>query len=238
MARTGQAALDWAANQINHPLRDWEGWCLVFARMSFGVDSKYGYAAEGWQNAQSKHGGDLMPPAAVPVWWTGGSRRCGPDNRQGCGHVVVSAGNGFCYSTDFERRGEVNRVKIQDINMVWTNLTYRGWSEDINGVRIFTFANLPAVDLSNVIAAISGGFPLPIAEEQNNLDMLRVEHALQHANLLPMAKPATGFTGLTWRKAYAEWQKRTVPGPYDGIPGVKSLTKLGESSLNPFRVVP
>ena len=229
MARTGQAALDWAANQINHPLRNWDGVCLIFARMCFGVDRKYGTAAEGWQNAHFKHGGDLMPPAGVPVWWTGGGK--------GYGHVVVSAGNGYCYSTDILRKGEVDKVKIQYINMHWTNLQYRGWSEDINAVRVFTFANLPAVDLSNVVAGITQDFPLSIAEEQNNLDMLRVEHALQHAKLLTGLKPSTGYTGLFWRQAYAEWQKRTVPGPYDGIPGFQSLTKLGDSSLNPFRVV-
>ncbi|BCM92337.1 hypothetical protein IAD21_04216 [Abditibacteriota bacterium] len=227
MARTGTAALEWCANEVAHPSRDWYNWCLVFSRRAFGVAAKYPDATKAWQNTQFKKGTTSTPPEAVPVWWTGGSSNHG--------HVVVSAGNGYCYSTDILRHGKVDKVKISFITLHW-GLNYRGWSEDINDVKVYTpSANVPAVDLSNVRDAIIRNYPLPKLAEQNQPDILRVEHALQAENLLDNTKPSEGFSGQVWRQAYAKWQRSTVPGPYDGIPGIRSLTLLGNKYG--FRVV-
>lgn len=225
MARTGQAALNWCAAQVAHPSQDWHNWCLVFSRMAFGVGPKYPDASQGWYNATYKHPGTATPPAAVPVWWTGGS--------QGHGHVAVSDGNGYCYSSDILRYGKIDRVPIALINQKW-GLPYKGWTEDINGVRVYSlppqFPSLPAVDWSNVRDASMRTLP------PQTPDVLRVEKALEAEGLLPSA-PAGGYTGVIWRQGYAGWQKRCgVPGPYDGIPGMKSLTLLGQKYK--FRVVP
>ena len=47
---------------------------------------------------------------------------------------------------------------------------------------------------------------------------------------------SNGYAGTVSRKAYAKWQKRSgVGGPFDGIPGRESLTRLGRK--HGFRVV-
>lgn len=232
MARTGTAVLDWCQAQVSQPSRDWFTYCLIFARSAFGVAAQYPDAATAWSQAAFKHGTAGTPPAAVPVWWTGGTH--------GYGHVAVSAGNGYCYSTDILRHGKVDKVPITRINLSW-GLTYKGWTEDINSVRVYTlpppFSSMPAVDLSNVQDALRRDYPLPQNAESSQPDVLRVERALQAVGLLPNVKPTPGFTGILWRQAYAKWQRDCgVGGPFDGILGIQSLTLLGER--NNFRVVP
>lgn len=57
-------------------------------------------------------------------------------------------------------------------------------------------------------------------------EVLLLERAL-HAEGLLATEYIDGSFGTLTKTAYAKWQERTVPGPYDGIPGIKSLTLLG-----------
>ncbi len=50
-------------------------------------------------------------------------------------HVAISAGNGWCWSTDILRPGRWDRVRIDDLAKRW-NMKYLGWSETLNGVRV------------------------------------------------------------------------------------------------------
>jgi hypothetical protein len=61
-----------------------------------------------------------------------------------------------------------------------------------------------------------------------------VERALRAINLRD-PEFVDGYAGTEFRKAYAKFQKRTVPPPFDGIPGRESLTKLGKD--HGFRVI-
>ena len=221
--RTGQAALDWCAGQVNHPTRDWFTYCLIFSRSAFGVGAQYPDATSAWTHAAYKHGVTGTPPLAVPIWWTGGS--------SGHGHVAVSTGDGNCYSSDIVTHGKISLVPITRIVRQW-GLTYKGWSEDINGAHVFTlpdpYVSSPAVDLSDTRDAIRQDFPLAVANEPGSPGLLLVENALIAEELLPAIKPSAGYSGVDWRHAYANWQRRCgVGGPYDGIPGIASLTKLG-----------
>jgi len=58
-------------------------------------------------------------------------------------------------------------------------------------------------------------------------EVLVVEKALQAEGLLS-GSYVDGSFGSKTVTAYAAWQRKTVPGPYDGIPGKTSLTKLGQ----------
>lgn len=120
-----------AQAQHDHPSRDWTGYCLIFAHDAFGVGAKYPSATSAWEHAVHKHP-ETDPtkiPRGVPVFWTGGSH--------GYGHVAVSRGGGSCWTTDLIRPGKVDVARIADVHARW-GLTLVGWTEDINGVRVYT----------------------------------------------------------------------------------------------------
>lgn len=228
--RTGQAAVDFAKAQVTNPTpppgeTDWFGWCLVFVRRCFNVGAKYGSAEQAYLRADFKHGTGGTPPLGVPIWWTNG----------GDGHVAISTGDGSCYSTDIKRHGKVDKVAISFITRKWGQ-NYRGWSEDINGVRIWrpTAKQLPAVDLSNVQDAARRDQYRPQGQGLHESDVIIVEKALRSQGLKP-PQFVDGYAGTEFRDAYAKWQKAVVGPPFDGIPGLESLTLLGQR--RGFRVV-
>jgi hypothetical protein len=61
-----------------------------------------------------------------------------------------------------------------------------------------------------------------------------VEKALRSQGLKP-PEFVDGYAGTEFREAYAKWQKAVVGPPFDGIPGIQSLTLLGKR--RGFRVV-
>ena len=228
--RTGQAAVDFAKGQVTHPTpppreADWFRLCLVFVRTCFRVAALHPSAEKAYKRTEFKHGTGGTPPLGVPVWWTNG----------GDGHVAISTGDGSCFSTDIKRHGQIDKVAISFITRKW-GATYRGWSEDVNGVRIYRPNSLakPAVDLSNVREAASRDQFRPQGEGLHESDVLIVEKALR-AKGLKAAAFVDGYAGTEFRTAYAKFQKQTVPPPFDGIPGRESLTKLGNA--HGFRVI-
>jgi hypothetical protein len=120
--RSVSSALSWAIAQRCFPT----GMCLKFVRTCYNVEPKYATAAIAWSKTRYRH--STTAPNGVPVWWTGGSR--------GFGHVAISAGGGFVISTDTAGRGRVGRTSIAHITSSWGQ-TYRGWTEDINAVRVY-----------------------------------------------------------------------------------------------------
>ena len=142
IARPQEAAMptpfEFAQAEHQRASRDWRGWCLVFVRSCFGVTALYPSAASAWFNARYKHpttsGASI--PRGVPVFWTGGSG--------GFGHIALSRGDGTCWTTDFKRPGQVDVARIDDIGPGW-GLTLVGWTEDVNGVRVYEQPTTPAV---------------------------------------------------------------------------------------------
>lgn len=108
------------------------GYCLRETREVLGAGPGAPDAIGAWNAAQHKHpvpSTAKIPPGA-PLFWSGGSA--------GHGHVAVKAfKRGQCWTVDFERPGYWNRVRIDDITTDW-HLTFLGWPEDINGVRVYT----------------------------------------------------------------------------------------------------
>ena len=238
-ARRGREALRWAAGQVDAPVfppgkPSWKGYCLVFARSCFGVAARYGCAEEAYFAADFKHGTRETPPPGVPVWWTNG----------GYGHVAVSAGRGYCFSTDFRRSGLVDKVPITAITRGWGQ-QYRGWTEDINGVDVWSPRKRPepkpqpgprrAVSLANIKQSALSDALRPDGRGLHEHDVLVVEQALRKEGLLAAKYARDGYAGSAFRKAYAEWQRQVVGPPLDGIPGETSLRLLGKK--HGFRVV-
>lgn len=89
----------------------------------------------------------------------------------------------------------------------------------------------PTVSLANVIYAAEHDPKLPQGHTTHARDVELVEHALNAEGLLPAKYANDGSYGTMTIAAYKEWQLRCGfhgPSQVDGIPGIKSLTKLGE----------
>lgn len=110
------------------------GMCLREVRECFSVGPTTpptDDAAEAWARAKHKHP-ETDPhkiPRNVPVFWTGGIH--------GHGHIAIATGDSRCWSTDILRSGYFDRVAIASIQAKW-GLTLVGWSEDLNGVRVWS----------------------------------------------------------------------------------------------------
>jgi hypothetical protein len=130
-ALTGAPTVDqWAiarAKQIG-AAGNWTNLCLGFVREMFGLPIKQASAIAAWQTAVYKHIADANPPAGVPVFWSGGSA--------GAGHVAYSLGDGMVISTDLPAAGYVSEVPLSWIQAKW-GLTYLGWTEDLEGIRVY-----------------------------------------------------------------------------------------------------
>lgn len=102
------------------------GYCLKYTRTWLEIGSKEADAADAWANAIGKHKGDKHPPRGAPVFWTGGS--------SGHGHIAIARGNDM-RSTDIPNSGKVGNDNGKWPREKW-GLTYVGWAEGFNGVRI------------------------------------------------------------------------------------------------------
>lgn len=149
MTATPEQAIAAARNQSEHGPRidrwlgvgTFTGWCLKAVRTCYGVDAhdftpnngRDPLAIEAFDDAAHKHPvgstQTLSIPRGVPVFWRGGST--------GAGHIAISAGDGFCWSTDILRPGFFDKVPVSLIAEKW-GLTLVGWTEDLNGVRVWT----------------------------------------------------------------------------------------------------
>lgn len=114
------------------------GFCLNYARQVFGAPPKYLYAWLGWKGSAYKHPTRTMPNVAVPLWFS--YVRFGIN----MGHVVVYVpGKGF-YSSPW-KQGTTHAVlpSIAEVERIY-GVSYVGWSEDINGLRVVKPAPIPA----------------------------------------------------------------------------------------------
>ena len=109
------------------------GRCLAFVRGCLGIGPKYATALSAWKHAEHQHPGDADPPTGVPVYWS--AAKAGPF--KGAGHVALSLGHGLVRSTAWPKSGRIGTVSIDDLTRAWGR-TYLGWSEDLNGVRVYS----------------------------------------------------------------------------------------------------
>lgn len=98
-------------------------------------------AREAWEYADHKHpvmnaAQRAAVPANVPGFFT--SNR----NPAAAGHVVLCAGGDACRSTDINRTGRLDAASISHIEKTW-DMTFVGWTEDLNTVRIYTAPPAP-----------------------------------------------------------------------------------------------
>jgi hypothetical protein len=209
--RSVGSALAWARSQRSFPT----GMCLKFVRTCYNVQPAYATAAIAWSKTRYRHAS--TPPKGVPVWWTGGSR--------GFGHVAISAGGGYVISTDAGGRGRVGRTSIAHITNAWGQ-TYRGWTEDINRIRVYSPGNRSGGAMSSVVdaSAVAALF----RRRQRHGAVLMIQRALAAEVGLDYSS-GPGVPGPRTKAAYKEWQRKLGfrGADADGIPGYTSLRHLG-----------
>jgi hypothetical protein len=87
----------------------------------------------------------------------------------------------------------------------------------------------PTVDLSQLVHAAKSDPQAKQGHQTYKAGVHLVEAALLAEGLLDKRYASDGSYGTITKAAYAKWQKRAGVGqPYDGIPGIASLTKLGK----------
>lgn len=166
--RTGKKAVEWAAAQVKKPSLNWNNLCLMFVRSCFGVAAKEPNAKKAWENSKYKHKetDSAKIPVGVPVFYK---------TKTVNWHVVISAGDGgMCYSSDVGGKGKIGRIGIQALAKAW-GITLLGWTEDLNGVRVYTPPKPPDVP----------PFPLGIGPGKSKPSAKPLQKQLQKAGFFP-----------------------------------------------------
>lgn len=109
------------------------GYCLQYVRQTFGLNGLYPNATAGWIAARRKHYDWNFPAGlSVPVWF-------GID-KEPRGHVILLQPDGSVYSTSDDSTIPHHHPSISDLMAYYAGadlpLTYRGWTEDIEGVSV------------------------------------------------------------------------------------------------------
>jgi len=184
------------------------GMCLKFVRTRYPVAVKYPHAASAWSRTKLRRTG--TPPAGAPVWWTGGSR--------GYGHVAISAGGGYCYSTDIPGRGRVGKIAISALTRSWGQ-TYRGWSEDINDVRVMTATRTQA-------KYTPPRFPKGIGPGKSKPSAVALQRALKKAGYMPKSVRENANYGPQTQAAVVRFHNSSYGKKYKAR-GVRNDPRIG-----------
>lgn len=206
--RTAAEVLGFCRKESAHESKNWTGRCQEFTRTAFGVGGLYPSATSAWLHTNKRHT-DRQPPPAVPVYWTGGSK--------GFGHAAVSAGDGFVFSTDFPRGGQVGRVSIGQINRDWSSLRFQGWAEDTNEVVVWRPPST-LVDASAATLAMRRGS----AVTHGSLIKRELAALLDDRSM----NMQSDVWGANAKRAARHLQERWY-GRGDGILGYQSIRRLG-----------
>lgn len=198
-----------------HPTNE-EGMCLQYVRTAYDVPAKFATAADAWLGAATKHpvAQGVLVPRGAPALWTGGSH--------GAGHIAIGTGNGDCWSSDAGGGGIVAKVNIDELTQRW-RITFEGWVEDLNGVRVFDAASAPVRGgVSKISLRKVQPDPRPDVRLLQEMLKKRLPDASRNVTV-------DGLFGPETQEAYAAWQRRCGfrGADADGIPGKVSLQRLG-----------
>lgn len=222
--RRGDAAVGWARGQHQDQGREWGAMCLSFVRQAFECPAGTPTASDAWNNAHFKHltsDGNRAPRAAA-FFWRGGSK--------GFGHVVITCGGGMCWSNDINVYGGISFVRINDITRKWGQQPM-GWTQDLNGLKIWTPPPMPEVDLSNVREQFFAAKEHKRVHELNGVK--RIQRALNvryNAGLT-----VDGIVDKQTLDAYGHHEHTVGVSGRPRIPDMETLTKLGARRFKVIR---
>ena len=132
---TAEQAVAFAKKQSTSGTSKWHNLCQSMVRQSFRLPAVAPSAKSAWENAKKKHKTTSTKniPRGVPVFYKTSTKNW---------HVVLSAGDGMCYSTDVGGRGKVGYLSIKTLENAW-GITLLGWTEDLNGFTVYTPSSKP-----------------------------------------------------------------------------------------------
>lgn len=141
------------------------GWCLEYVRRTFGQDAVpgYGTATAAWENSKTQHRDRNFPAGvAVPVYY-------GLANEP-AGHIVLRMPDGSVYSTSDLKNVPHHHPNLADLEAYYAYygmpLTYRGWTEDVQGTPVITQPKpqpaKDALDMATPKEVIDGVFTHPV----------------------------------------------------------------------------
>lgn len=127
------------------------GWCLAAVKDAFGVQAKYASATLGWQHSIQHQDKNFPENVYIPIWFSIPSV---PE-----GHVaILNTYNGYIYSTSSKTSTKFTVHTSLDAMIKYygsLNLTYLGWSEDVNDIKVIEEVDMPLTD-SQVDRAFKG----------------------------------------------------------------------------------
>ena len=241
--RSYAEAKAFAYGQSIHPSRSWYNLCQGFVRTTVNA-APYGTSAlKAWQSIPKVHRHQGEPPAGSIAYFDY------PAIEGEAGHSVYVVENGMCFSNDIKVRGEIDLVHYTDIVRKW-GMRYLGWidwtpsgSLNLKPAPAKPPVSLARVDLSDVqkAARLDPSRRTGAVTPQSKADVILVERALVDLRLLQQ-KYADGSYGTKTVEAYAKYQRQLGFSGKDanGIPGIKSMRKLGKEKrvTRKFTVVP
>lgn len=195
LTRLQRNALAFMEAQSQHPTQDWARMCLGVCRRAFGAPMMRnaipigGTAVMAFHRAKTKHSfdGDYdAVPAGRLFVFEGGTK--------GAGHIVVTAGNGWCWTNDEVRTGHIDRARLEWAETRW-GMHPLGIIDDVNTKVIFEAPDWVSLGMLRAAARrdrsrVKGMYPV-----QTN----RIRRALG-------MRVATGrwtrFTSRRWKRLY------------------------------------
>lgn len=123
MTRTPAQAVAWANGQFT----GWGGRCLQFVRTAYAVPARHINARTAWAKAEGRHTSMVGAYIGAPVFLS--------HPKSVHGHVALWLGSGNIRTTN----SSTNRIHTDPIAR-WQSWGYtvQGWTETLNGVRLWT----------------------------------------------------------------------------------------------------
>lgn len=128
-SRTGIAAFRAGRAEIHTPSQSWDNQCQYFCRTRFNAPPGFKTAWLAWQGARLRH---HTGPEDAPYGTVGYFKGPGP-----AGHAVMMGTRGHCLTNDAVTDGRISFTTVEFILDAWPGAEWVGWTEDINGRRIW-----------------------------------------------------------------------------------------------------
>lgn len=118
------------------------GWCLEYVRRAFGQNYVVNpTATAAWQTSKTQHRDRNFPAGvAVPVYYGLA--------REPAGHIVIRMPDGTVYSTSDNSNTPHHHPSLAELESYYAGwgwpLTYRGWTEDVQGTPVITASTISA----------------------------------------------------------------------------------------------
>lgn len=196
------------------------GYCLKYVRTWLGIGSREADAADAWASAIGRHKGDKHPPKGAPIFWTGGTN--------GHGHIAITRSSDM-RSTDVPSSGKVGNNDGSWPRSQW-GLTYVGWAEGFNGVRIPWLGASPWASGDVHVAKL-------VHHQQDSDSVRRLCYRMMKLNAMPASHRPPNLVGNYSNElleAVRYWQRNIKPnvkGPSDGtsVSNAQANTIFGDN---------